>query len=310
MSTRLTIKLHKHLENSHFGGIDNPIITAVVSLTVQGYFCHCIWSLKGWSSWICWIIAVVWSISSALVDVLIAMAMTLLVHHHFGLLFSSLAITILVLYAAFPNKLYYVFLHGDSAYFMASDWVHTTMQTSLCFAIPEPQSRTPVGDSFQLRNMTQTVELGMGKGEDTSLNSSQLLAFGFYESEQESQNQLDLCYGYYIKVPQASGPKIKVVHVAEEAEPGLAAQMQMREGRPVIKLVTVWGSTGESGVRELSQKSTLDNALVKDPIPYLLILKEARQSLLRVAQAMKEVRKTAMKPTPPEKLAAISWSDS
>jgi hypothetical protein len=32
---------------------------------------------------------------------------------------------------------------------------------------------------------------------------------------------------YYIKVPQASGPKIKVAHVAEEAEPGLAVRMQV-----------------------------------------------------------------------------------
>jgi hypothetical protein len=45
------------------------------------------------------------------------------------------------------------------------------------------------------------------------------------------------------------------------------------------------------------------NALVKDPIPYLLILKEAGHSLLRVAWAMKEVRKTALKPAQPEKLA-------
>jgi hypothetical protein len=57
---------------------------------------------------------------------------------------------------------------------MASDRVHTTVQKSLCFAIPKPQSRTPVGDSFQLCNMTQTVELGMGKGKDTSLNLSQV----------------------------------------------------------------------------------------------------------------------------------------
>jgi hypothetical protein len=46
------------------------------------------------------------------------------------------------------------------------------------------------------------------------------------------------------------------------------------------------------------------NALVKDPIPYLLILKDAGHSLVRVAGAMKEVlQKTALKPAPPEKLA-------
>ncbi|KAH8984013.1 hypothetical protein EDB92DRAFT_1888488 [Lactarius akahatsu] len=86
--------------NSHFAPIDIPIITAVISFIVQGQ-----------SSWICWIIAVVcipdyphihrasdvfpntgcgdsisrsdlWSIPSALADILIAIAMTLLVRHH------------------------------------------------------------------------------------------------------------------------------------------------------------------------------------------------------------------------------------
>ncbi|KAF8265008.1 hypothetical protein EI94DRAFT_1590479, partial [Lactarius quietus] len=48
-----------HLENSHLSSIDNPIVTAVVSLIVQGYFCHRIWKLNRWTSWICWIIVVV-----------------------------------------------------------------------------------------------------------------------------------------------------------------------------------------------------------------------------------------------------------
>jgi len=49
----------KHLENSHFAPIDIPIMTAVISLIVQGYFCYRIWVLNRRSSWICWIIAVV-----------------------------------------------------------------------------------------------------------------------------------------------------------------------------------------------------------------------------------------------------------
>jgi hypothetical protein len=43
-----------------------------------------------------------------------------------------------------------------------------------CFATPEPQPQTPVGDSFQLHAITQTLgtqTLGMGKGDDTSLKS-------------------------------------------------------------------------------------------------------------------------------------------
>ncbi|KAH8998236.1 hypothetical protein EDB86DRAFT_823157 [Lactarius hatsudake] len=98
----------EHLGNSHFAAIDNPIITAVISLVVQGYFCHRIWVLSRRSSWICWVIAVsavtqsvgalwsgieaamvekyaitkagvyLWLISSALADILIAVAMTLL----------------------------------------------------------------------------------------------------------------------------------------------------------------------------------------------------------------------------------------
>jgi len=98
----------EHLENSHFGAINIPIISAVIAFIVHGYFCHRIWSLR-WSSWICWIIAVasviqsitamwmgikslavsgryiitktalyLWSISIFLADILIAMAMTLL----------------------------------------------------------------------------------------------------------------------------------------------------------------------------------------------------------------------------------------
>ncbi|KAH8978635.1 hypothetical protein EDB92DRAFT_1987280 [Lactarius akahatsu] len=43
---------------SHFSPIDAPIMTAVTSFTVQGYFCYRIWVLTNRRSWICWIIAV------------------------------------------------------------------------------------------------------------------------------------------------------------------------------------------------------------------------------------------------------------
>ncbi|KAH9070989.1 hypothetical protein EDB83DRAFT_2517557 [Lactarius deliciosus] len=43
---------------SRFSPIDAPIMTAVISFTVQGYFCYRIWVLTNRRSWICWIIAV------------------------------------------------------------------------------------------------------------------------------------------------------------------------------------------------------------------------------------------------------------
>ncbi|KAH9048677.1 hypothetical protein EDB83DRAFT_2522957 [Lactarius deliciosus] len=149
-----------HLEHSHFAPIDIPIITAVISLIVQGYFCYRIWVLSRQSSWICWIIAVaavtqsaaatwasvqslalggeymvtktavyLWSIPSALADILIAIAMTLLLKRasnnfssfvlirvvrltiETNALTAALAITALVLYAAFPKEIYYMYMY-------------------------------------------------------------------------------------------------------------------------------------------------------------------------------------------------------
>ena len=54
--------------------------------------------------------------------------------------------------------------HGDSVD-IVSDRVCATAQTSLRFAISEP-------DSFQLRSITRTVELGIGEGDHTMVNSS------------------------------------------------------------------------------------------------------------------------------------------
>ncbi|KAH9041923.1 hypothetical protein EDB84DRAFT_1414771 [Lactarius hengduanensis] len=237
----------ERLGNSHFTPIDIPVIAAVISLIVQGYFCYRIWTLNDRSSWICWIIAVaavtqsvaatwasskslmvggkymvtkaalyLWSISGALADILIAVAMTLLLRKASGNLSSfvlirvvrltietnaltaALAITSLVLYVAFPDKLYYAYTteiigkvysntllvslnnriyfrehkppgHGDSACLTVSDPVHATELSPLCFAVPEPQPRTPPGDNFRLCTLAQTVELDMGEGDDTSI---------------------------------------------------------------------------------------------------------------------------------------------
>ncbi|KAH8984015.1 hypothetical protein EDB92DRAFT_1542200 [Lactarius akahatsu] len=148
----------ERLKRSHFSPIDSPITTTVISFIVQGYFCYRIWLLNKRSLWICLIIAIsavtqvvaaiwlgttsliagkyvvtkagvyLWSIPSALADILIAVAMTLLLRvassnfSSFVLirvvrltietntLTASLAITILVLYAAFPGELYYMYL--------------------------------------------------------------------------------------------------------------------------------------------------------------------------------------------------------
>ncbi|KAH9019687.1 hypothetical protein EDB85DRAFT_552951 [Lactarius pseudohatsudake] len=148
----------ERLRNPHFTPVNVPIIGAVMSVIVQGYFCYRIWVLNKRSSWICWIIAVaavtqaaggiwasigplavakyvapraavyLWAISSALADILIAIAMTLLLRRASGnfsrfvlirvvrltietnALTATLVITSLVLYVTFPNELYYIYL--------------------------------------------------------------------------------------------------------------------------------------------------------------------------------------------------------
>ncbi|KAH9038282.1 hypothetical protein EDB84DRAFT_1097363 [Lactarius hengduanensis] len=228
----------ERLGNSHFTPVDAPIMSAVSSLTVQGYFCYRIWMLMNRRSWICWIIAVnaviqaaaemwlgssslivgggyvvtktgvyLWSISSAIADILIAVAMTLLLRRanskfskfvlirvirltvETNTLTASVAVTTLVLYVAFPNKLYYEYTalilgklysntllvslnnriyfrehkppgHGDSAF---SDGV---------YAVPGPQFQTPTDIIFQLRTISQAVEVDKGKGGDTNTTCS------------------------------------------------------------------------------------------------------------------------------------------
>ncbi|KAH9175033.1 hypothetical protein EDB89DRAFT_2067183 [Lactarius sanguifluus] len=146
----------EHLKNSHFFPIDVSVVGTIISFIVQGYFCYRIWVLNKQTSWICWIIAVaavtqsaaaiwsikpflveksatpktaiyLWAISSALADILIAVAMTLLLKKatssfssfvlirvvrltiETNTLTATLAIAILVLYVTFPNEVYYVY---------------------------------------------------------------------------------------------------------------------------------------------------------------------------------------------------------
>ncbi|KAF8273647.1 hypothetical protein EI94DRAFT_1795053 [Lactarius quietus] len=239
----------ERLRRSHFGPIDVPIINAIISLIVQGYFCYRIWVLNKRSSWICWIIAVaavtqsvaeiwtsikplveerisiyktplyLWSISSSLADILIAVAMTLLLRRTIGnfssfvlvrvvrltietnALTATLAITSLVLYATFPNELYYIYTveiigkvysntllvslnnriylrdhqspeHGDSASLPFHD---ATPITPLQFPLPEPQPRALMNRIFPRFFNSRPVDLNNGESGHTGTDS--LLGF-------------------------------------------------------------------------------------------------------------------------------------
>ncbi|KAH9163733.1 hypothetical protein EDB89DRAFT_482683 [Lactarius sanguifluus] len=231
----------ERLGNSHFTPINDPVMTAVSSFLVQGYFCYRIWVLMNRWSWICWIIAInaviqaaaeiwlsitslmakkymvsktgiyLWSIPSAIADILIAVAMTLLLRRasskfsNFVLirvirltvetntLTASAAVTTLVLYVTFPNELYYIYTadilgklysntllvslnnriyfrehrplgHGDSAFLAVTDEGR---------AVSGLQFQTPTDVIFQLRTISQAVEVDKGKkGGDTNTTYS------------------------------------------------------------------------------------------------------------------------------------------
>ncbi|KAH9066219.1 hypothetical protein EDB87DRAFT_1573837 [Lactarius vividus] len=138
--------------------LDSPTIDAFISLIVQGFFCYRIWTLNKRMWWLCLIIAILsvtqavggawggiksatlgryaviksalylWLVTSAVVDILIAVAMTLLLRQVRGnegrfsnyvfprvvrltietnSLTASVAIVSLILYVAFPNEIYY-----------------------------------------------------------------------------------------------------------------------------------------------------------------------------------------------------------
>ncbi|KAH8998315.1 hypothetical protein EDB86DRAFT_3076167 [Lactarius hatsudake] len=226
----------ERLAHSHFAPIDIAFINAIISLVVQGYFCYRIWVLNKRSLWLCGVIAVcavtqagaatwlgvtslkdgkyvlsktglyLWSIPSALADILIAVAMTLQLRKarsdfsNFVLvrvvrltvetnaLTAAMAITALVLYAAFPNEVYYVYItaiigkiysntllaslnnriyfrdrrssiHGISASLPVSKRVRAATITSPGSAIPEPQPKESNGDIFPLYSISRPGNL-------------------------------------------------------------------------------------------------------------------------------------------------------
>ncbi|KAI9467404.1 hypothetical protein BJY52DRAFT_1350084 [Lactarius psammicola] len=188
-----------------------------------------------------------WSIPSATADILIAGAMTLLLRRaggkftqfvlirlirltvetntltgiyfskhtttdvHLTSCLASVAVVTLVLYAAFPNEVYYAYTysntllvslnnriyfrdhkppgHGDSAYLGVSERVHATTLSLPRFIVPEPQPRTPRGGNVQLCcTISQTVETDEGKGDDTSTNISMERTLPDNASQRTSQD--------------------------------------------------------------------------------------------------------------------------
>ncbi|KAH9030292.1 hypothetical protein EDB84DRAFT_1562589 [Lactarius hengduanensis] len=238
----------ERLAHSHFSPIDSPIMTAVISLIVQGYFCFRIWTLKR-SLWLCCAITAaavtqstagmwagiksltikgylvtktalfLWSIPSALADILIAVAMTLLLRRASNSNFSSfvlirvvrttietnaltasLAITILVLYAIFPNELHYMTKvlgkvysntllvslnnriyfrehqssgRGNSADLPVSKRVRVPAVTLPSFAVAKLPPQAQKGGTFPLYAITQRpVDLDISKCDATGTDLS------------------------------------------------------------------------------------------------------------------------------------------
>ncbi|KAH8998284.1 hypothetical protein EDB86DRAFT_3076128 [Lactarius hatsudake] len=215
----------ERLRNSYFAPIDVPIMTAVSSLIVQGYFCYRIWILmnRRTSSWICWIIAVaavtqaaaatwlgiasltvkkyavsktavyLWSISSAVADILIAVVMTLLLRRASGKFsnFVSIrvirlivetntltAVTTLVLYVAFPHELYYAYSVGilgklytntvlvslnNRIYLREHNHLDTTMaltsRSPMEFALPRSHRHVSLSESLYLGHSRENQQV-------------------------------------------------------------------------------------------------------------------------------------------------------
>jgi len=152
----------EQLRNSHYAPIDIPLMSSVISLTIQTYFCYRIWTLSR-NIWLCALISTtsvasaigsswggfvsvlagsyavskaalyLWSIPSAIADILIAAAMTMLLRRTRGnealfsrfvlvrvvrltietnIITASVALASFVLYVAFPNEIYYTFTAG------------------------------------------------------------------------------------------------------------------------------------------------------------------------------------------------------
>ncbi|KAI9444140.1 hypothetical protein H4582DRAFT_2071717 [Lactarius indigo] len=241
----------ERLGNSHFAPINDAILTTVISVINQGYFCYRIWVLNSRSSRICWVIAVasvtqsaaavwggikplilgkdvvpktalyLWAISSALTDIIIAVAMTLLLRKassnfssfvlirvvrltiETNTLTATLAITSLVLFVAFPNKLYYTYTvaiigkvysntflvslnnriylrdhqspeREDSACPPVPDRARAVTETPFHFVRPEPQPRILKKDIdiFSHSIISRPVDLNNGRGDDTGTDRS------------------------------------------------------------------------------------------------------------------------------------------
>ncbi|KAH9987444.1 hypothetical protein BJV74DRAFT_951641 [Russula compacta] len=146
------------LRNSNFAPIDSPTIDAFISLIVQGFFCYRIWTLNNRTLWLPLVIAVLsitqaigaawggiksatiegyvtvkpgfylWLITSALVDIVIAVVMTWLLRERknhedqhskhivqrivrltieTNTVTAGVAVISFVLYVAYPNEIYY-----------------------------------------------------------------------------------------------------------------------------------------------------------------------------------------------------------
>jgi len=146
------------LEKSNFSAIDSPTLDAIISFIVQGFFCYRIWTLNKKAWWLALVIAILaviqaigaawggikavtlgtysvvkpaqylWLITSALADVLIAVAMLWLLKQmrsiegryssyvlprvvrltvETNILTASVAVISFALYVAFPNEIYY-----------------------------------------------------------------------------------------------------------------------------------------------------------------------------------------------------------
>ncbi|KAF8264988.1 hypothetical protein EI94DRAFT_1736999 [Lactarius quietus] len=234
----------ERIRDSHYASIDVPLMTAISSFLVQGYFCYRIWMLNRRLLWFCCIIAIftltqstaavwaaitsltskqfavsrgavyAWSIASAMADMLIAAAMTMLLRNPNGgfsnlvlirvvqltietnALTASVAVTSLILYAAFPNEVYYALLidfigklytntflvslnnriylrdrlppgYRDTARSTVSDRVRATIVTPPRSSGPEQRSRASTSDAFPLYDISREPQLEKGYGDAT-----------------------------------------------------------------------------------------------------------------------------------------------
>jgi len=155
----------EQLHMSHYAPLDIPIMSSVISFTIQSYFCYRIWTLAR-NVWLCSLITAtslasaigsawggfvsilagkyavskaalyLWSVPSAVADIMIAGAMTMLLRRtrnnealfsrfvvvrvvrltiETNIITASVALTSFVLYVAFPNEIYYTFTAGIMA---------------------------------------------------------------------------------------------------------------------------------------------------------------------------------------------------